>query len=161
MRCGRLHLSLATNACVRAILKSEARLWNSPQAVRLARWVPGSGLPIPFGTGPGTNSYFVRQNKNAGFLQYSVVSLSAYGKASEEMAGQGARDRILDCDLCGGRFLCRWPSQSAGLPFRLEEKLRAEYAKQAPWPESNPRTFKSSTDGGFSGGLQTSIGLND
>lgn len=32
---------------------------------------------------------------------------------------------------------------------------------KGPWQESNLRTFKYSTDGGFSGGLRISIGLND
>jgi len=39
-----------------------------------------------------------------------------------------------------------------------EDKSR--WGPQASHSESNLRTFKSSTDGGFSGGPQISIGLN-
>lgn len=89
------------------------------------------------------------------------------------MAGRGARNRILDRDLYRRRFLCRWPSQSTRLSFRVEKRcgahrsqkfslpLLVNRAQRAPRSESNLRTFKYSTEGGFSGGLEISIGLND
>lgn len=48
--------------------------------------------PYPFRDWAGHQFLFRTSERQGGFLQYLAVSCSAYGKASEEMAGQGARD---------------------------------------------------------------------
>lgn len=68
-------------------------------SVRRRDGCPALG-PIPFGSGPGTKSYFVSVLLEICFLQHQAAPRCTHEEASLSFAGPCARYRVLDRDSC-------------------------------------------------------------